>query len=212
MGVIATAVKHMLYAGMDEDTIVAAIAEMEANTAPKRTARQERNKRYYESKKASENHLKASEQDVLDGSDGGKTPLACVDDKPNKTQIDPVKKTPSRDVADFKAELADLDADRLEALIKHRKAKKAQMTGHAARLFKRDADACGLTLAEATDTCISRNWITVKADWLSNAARGSPSSSKPSSAAQILLNRRNELRSQADDERSPSRPRLIAAR
>lgn len=43
------------------------------------------------------------------------------------------------------------------------------------------------------------------------SARASPT--KPLSATQILLNRRNatETWSQADDERSPSRPRLIAA-
>lgn len=212
MGVIATAVKHMLYAGMDEDTIVAAIAEMEANVSPKRTARQDRNKRYYESKKASETGLKATEQDASDASDGGKTPLACVDAKLKTTQIDPVKKTPSRDVLDFKAELASLDSDRLEALIKHRKSKKAQMTGHAARLFLKDVAACGISLADAVDTCISRNWITVKPDWIAKPSpRGSPNG-KPLTAAEMLLHRRNETRNQTDDERSPDRPRLIAAR
>jgi 5-methylcytosine-specific restriction endonuclease McrA len=46
MSVIATALKHMLAAGMDPDAIVAAVAEMENATAPKEpvlTLRQARN-------------------------------------------------------------------------------------------------------------------------------------------------------------------------
>lgn len=61
MSVIAAAVKHMLAAGMEHDAIVSAVRDMEEASTPKRTARQERNRRYYESKKASENRLNASE-------------------------------------------------------------------------------------------------------------------------------------------------------
>ena len=70
------------------------------------------------------------------------------------------------DLQGFKSELSELDAERVEAIVKHRRAKKAQLTAHSARLFKADAEKAGLSLAAAVDTCISRNWITVKADWL----------------------------------------------
>lgn len=70
------------------------------------------------------------------------------------------------DLKDFEQELAELDRERLDALIKLRRKKNGQITGYAARLFAQDAAACGLSLAGAVDTCISRNWITVKPDWL----------------------------------------------
>lgn len=97
-------------------------------------------------------------------------------DKPINTKIEPEEKNiTSKDHAEFRAVLSELDADRLSALVKHRKAKKAQMTGHAARLFLKDVEACGISLSEAVDTCISRNWITVKPDWIAKPVpRGSP--------------------------------------
>ncbi|HYF34539.1 MAG TPA: hypothetical protein VD994_04555 [Prosthecobacter sp.] len=115
---------------------------------------------------------------------------APVEDKPLKQQIEPKKenKTPSGDVAEFMAELSpDLDAVTLDALVKHRRLKRAQVTGHSARLFRRDATACGLSVAEAADTCISRNWITVKAEWLAPNARGSPRPDPVIEAANRLM-------------------------
>lgn len=71
-----------------------------------------------------------------------------------------------RDLADFKAALSELDAERIEAIVKHRRSKRGQLTGHAAKLFIADAATCGMSLAAAVDTCISRNWITVKPEYL----------------------------------------------
>lgn len=75
-------------------------------------------------------------------------------------------KARANDLSEFKAELSELDAERLNAIIKHRRSKNGQLTGHSARLFRRDAGACGLSLQDAVDTCISRNWITVKPEYL----------------------------------------------
>lgn len=90
-----------------------------------------------------------------------------------------VKRARANDLADFRAECADLDAERLDAIVKHRRSKGGQLTGHAARLFRRDAEACGFTLAEAVDTCISRNWITVKPEYLRDRHRGSAPATAP---------------------------------
>lgn len=102
-----------------------------------------------------------------------------VEDKPLPQKIEPQESkkeqgAQARDFSGFKAELAALDPERLASLIKHRRAKRAQLSAHAARLFIRDAVACGLSLAEATDTCISRNWITVKPEFLTPRSRGQP--------------------------------------
>lgn len=71
MAVIAEAVRHLIAAGVSGDALVQAIEDMEAAELPQRTARQERNRRYYE-KKASEKRLKASYSDTPppNGSDG----------------------------------------------------------------------------------------------------------------------------------------------
>lgn len=109
-----------------------------------------------------------------------------VEDKSQTTEIEPQpKKNTPNDVAAFKAALSGVcDADRVEAIIKHRRTKRGQITGHAAKLFIRDAEACGLTVPQAVDTCISRNWITVNADWLKPNQRGSPPA-KPRTTADV---------------------------
>lgn len=202
MTISANTLALLMSAGVEGDELMAIVRSIEADTAPKAKSKAAERQARYRVRK-SESVTSDVTRYVTETSQV--TPLACVSDKPITTQKEPVKKTPSRDVADFKAELADLDTDRLEALMKHRKAKKAQMTGHAARLFKRDADECGLSLADATDTCISRNWITVKADWLAKpAARGSPQRELTLADAfaevSTLSEKRNDPRYHAGDE------------
>ncbi len=109
-----------------------------------------------------------------------------VEDKTSNLEIEPQKKeqkdAPGRDVLDFKAEFADLDAERLTALIKHRRAKHGQITGHAARLFRAAATSCNVSVSEAVDICIDRNWITLKPDWLNKPNGRAPPSQAPSMA------------------------------
>lgn len=101
--------------------------------------------------------------------------VAPVDDKQKPIDTSSSQNTTSKDHSEFRAALAPLDADQLTAFIKHRKTKKAQITGHAARLFLKDVAACGLSVSEAIDLCIGRNWITVKPEYLTGRqARGSP--------------------------------------
>jgi uncharacterized protein YdaU (DUF1376 family) len=83
------------------------------------------------------------------------------------------------DLAEFKSELSDLDSERLDAIIKHRRTKRGQLTGLAARLFRKDADACGLSMPDAVDTCISRNWLTVRPDYLGSRQAAQPRSGAP---------------------------------
>lgn len=105
---------------------------------------------------------------------------AHVEDKTSNLDIEPQKEekkqdAQARDVSDFKAEFSDLDTDHLNALIKHRRSKRASITGLSARLFREAADNCGLPLSQAVETCIDRNWITIKPDWLNKPqSRGSP--------------------------------------
>ncbi|WP_146198926.1 DNA replication protein [Falsochrobactrum shanghaiense] len=63
---IAAAIRRMLEAGLTIEQALIAAEAIEQEIKPARTARQERNRRYYE-KKASEKRLNKTEQDVSDG-------------------------------------------------------------------------------------------------------------------------------------------------
>lgn len=82
----------MLAAGMSHEDIVQAVADMEAAATPTRTARQERNARYYE-KKASEKRLNKTDQDDSDG-ENSSSPDKENPPKPPK-EINPNTNPPS---------------------------------------------------------------------------------------------------------------------
>lgn len=72
MGVISTAVKHLIAAGITGDALVRAIEEMESKQVSVDSEvivnkRQARNKRYYERLKTSEKHLNKTIKTVSDG-------------------------------------------------------------------------------------------------------------------------------------------------
>lgn len=75
------------------------------------------------------------------------------------------------DVQAFRAELSELDTERLDAIVKHRRSKKGQLTALSARLFVKDAAACGMAVSEAVDACISRGWLTVKPEYFAGKNR-----------------------------------------
>lgn len=82
------------------------------------------------------------------------------------------------DLAAFKADLEqDATPEQVDAFAKHRKSKKGQNSAYAAKLFRRDAAECGLSVSQAIDTAISRGWLTVKPEYL--AGRQQRSTSPP---------------------------------
>lgn len=128
--------------------------------------------------------------------------VAPVEDKliPIDTNIS--KNTTSKDHSEFKQALASLDADQVGGLIKIRKAKKAPVTGYAASLFVKAAASCNLTVPEAADMCIERNWLTVKPEWMPSA-RGSPPP-RPPSFADALATVATEAENRSDARYSSS--------
>lgn len=84
------------------------------------------------------------------------------------------------DLSAFKADLEiDASAEQVEAFAKHRKAKNGQNSAYAARLFRRDAEACRLSVADAIDTAISRGWLTVKPEYLAGRQSTAPPRAPP---------------------------------
>lgn len=175
---VTSAIRDLLEKGFTIEQALVAAEAFEASLMPQRTARQERNRRYYEKTKASEKRLKASEKDNSDVSVlKASEPRARVEDISSNSEIyekDNKKKTAREHLVEFQSELADLGAERLEAFILHRKSKRGGLTGYAAKLFRQDCADCGLSLAAGADMAMSRGWITVKSDWLKGQSRISP--------------------------------------
>lgn len=177
---VTAAIRKMLADGFTIGQALAAAEAFEAAMTPQRTARQDRNARYYQNKKAtkaSEKRLKASGSSYSDESVLNQTPSrepVRVEDNLQTKEItkqeESKKKTAREDLAEFESELSSLlDSDRIQALIAVRKLKRGTITGHAARLLIAKIRDCGLTPIEAADTMVLRNWISIEADWLRNS-------------------------------------------
>jgi hypothetical protein len=128
--------------------------------------------------------------------------VAPVDDKLKPIDTNTSQNTTSKDHSEFRGVLASLDAEQVVGLIKIRKAKKAPVTGYAASLFVKAAATCGLSVPEAADMCIERNWLTVKPEWMPSA-RGSPPP-RQASFADALAAVATEAEYRNDPRHSPS--------
>ncbi|EHK77711.1 hypothetical protein SM0020_12325 [Sinorhizobium meliloti CCNWSX0020] len=98
MGVISTAVKHLIAAGVTGDALVSAIEEMESQQVPVSdepmlSKRQARNKRYYERLKASENRLNKTNKTHSDAD--FLPPSPCPLGPPSQTLPPIIPQTPS---------------------------------------------------------------------------------------------------------------------
>lgn len=173
----------LLDAKADHETIRLTILAFEAEQIDALEKRRESDRKRQADKRGRDASHVTSRDVTVTGS--SHAPAARVEDNllPKKisgqeeNKQDAARKARVSDLAEFKAELSELDNARLEAIIKHRKAKRGQLTGHAAKLFRRDASECRMTIVDAVDACISRNWITVKPEYF--AGRGRPSSTAP---------------------------------
>lgn len=192
---LSALIAPLIAAHAPHDQIMAVVMAFEAQQddalAKRRTADAERQSR------------KRSRDITLRHSDSSLTGdhVAPVEDKPLDTDKQNSKKnTTAADLAAFKGVLASLDADQVSGLIKIRTVKKAPMTGYAASLFVKAAASCNLSVAQAADMCIERNWLTVKPEWMPSA-RGSPA--KPPNLKDALNFLSQAERTSHDDHGSP---------
>lgn len=155
------------------DVVLAYEAEQGGALERRRQADADRQARKRQADKSRDVTLRHSDTPLVRGGD------ARVEVKTSNLDIEPVEKKKTRGDADgfVNALRALLDEDRLDALVKHRRSRKAPVSAYAAELFIAAADKCGISVAEATDHCIERNWLTVKPDWI--AAKPPPRGSPP---------------------------------
>lgn len=179
---ISVAIAAMRAKGIADSDILDIIADMAAAeaAAPVRTARQERNARYY----ASQKRLKASESDVSDGTKTTEpaTAPACprADLEPTtqeisypKTPLKGVKKgevlapiaKPKSANAECLTELGKvLDPSHAQAVVDHRNRLRKPMTAHAASLLA-NSFAQAPDPNAAADEMIERGWLGWKPGW-----------------------------------------------
>ena len=203
---LSAILEPLVAAGVDAATILLAVKawedQQEDALQQRRAADAERQARKRERDKSRDITLHHSDGSLV------RDRVAPVDDKPITTDTSSSKNTTAaRDLAEFRAALAPLDDVRLTGLIKVRRAKKAPLTGHAAGLFLKAISLCGLSLPDAADICIERNWLTIKPDWLNKPqARGSPPQQQAPQMADVFQfigkNFSNDPGSEHDDSRS----------
>lgn len=183
MSVIAEAVRHMLAAGMSHEAVVAAVEAMEAADSKKLTARQERNRRYYE-KKASEKRLNASESVLLDvkvsPSDGfPPDPLSLTPPAKEKTPLKGVKKESSPKIGVF-IKPDDVSGQVWDDFLSLRSRKKAPVTPTVIAGLRREAEKAGMSLQEAMAESCTNGWQGFKAEWMQNQKAAPPSNQRRS--------------------------------
>lgn len=177
--------------GLSHDQM-AGVLEIFEDDAAKRKAKVKARVDKWRSKNKQETLCNVTKHDETshDGSRGGDArgldnlQTKKISGQEEKTNTAP--KARESDLSAFKAELADLDAERVEAIVKHRRSKRGQLTGLAARLFRADAEACGLSISQAVDTCISRNWITVKPEYLAGKQARATAPPKPQTVGDMF--------------------------
>lgn len=68
---------------------------------------------------------------------------------------------------------AGVDEQLADDFLKARKAKKAPLTKTVLDGIEREAEAAGISVAEAVRICVERNWQGFKAEWLTNSKTSS---------------------------------------
>lgn len=169
---LSAILEPLVAAGVDAPTILLAVKAWEEQQADalerRRAADAERQARKRGRDKSRDVTLHHSDRNLT------RDRVAPVDDKPITTDTTNSKNTTAKDLVEFRDALAALGSDRLDAVVKLRKAKKAPLNAYAARLFIKAAETCELSIQDAADMCIERNWLTVKPDWIKPQTRGSP--------------------------------------
>lgn len=138
---------------------------------------------------------------------------ARVEDKTSSQKIEPLKtNTHTNDLGEFRSALTGVcDENRVDEFVKLRRKKRGTLTGHSAKLFLADAAACGLSVPDAIDTCISRNWITVKPEFLAPKSRAGPQPTAPKEKFADGFGRLAEQMERQDEIRSEASSRSISA-
>ncbi len=210
MSLSAAVIRELIAAGLSGEALADACERIEASSpaqevGPLRTARQERNHRYYVSKR-----LKASYSDVSDANSDANSDAepSLKDVVPNLVTVQ-VNQNPSPPIAppsrkNAAAETISafdgvLSADRAKAVVEHRAKLRKPMTPHAAGLLAKSLSKSPNPNA-AADEMIERGWQVWKPEW---------SQGPPSRQAKNPRSLTDALDRMFNDDPAPDYPRLV---
>ena len=166
MNSIAIALKHMLAAGMPHDAIVAAVAEMEAEVTPQRSKGADRQARYRERNKASQNVTRDAPLSL--------PPNEKISNPPTHT---PENITPARKGDRAKphgpAKPEGVSDQTWADFVHHRKVKRAPVSETAMAGIRREAAIAGWSLEGALAETVARGWQSFKAEFVAPKTGGS---------------------------------------
>jgi hypothetical protein len=213
---VAAAIERMIAEGftLKEAIKAAKIVEEELEAGPLLTARQARNRRYYQTRKrlnsdalrrpqdASENVLKASETVLI------KTPLARVEDNNPNLELTGKKKNIRQERLNQTPRdtlLECLSPENADGVLASRKAMRRPLTGRAAQLLAKGFLATADPNA-AAEMMIARGWQGFKPEWFDNERRsnGQSQSGKKRSISDVapdFIKRIDEKFAYLDDVR-----------
>jgi hypothetical protein len=202
MGVIATAVKHLIAAGLSGDALVRAIEDMEDNQVtggdePVLTKRQERNKRHYQRLKASEKRLNKTIKTVSDGGAPSSSPIP-LSSPPTPPPIIPHTPSPTPETK---------RATRLSTdwVLPAAWGRWALDEGCAESVIRLEADKfrdfwCSKSGKDATKV----DWFATWRNWIRNSSKAPASRGPPARAPSITdVLKQQVLEMQADGRENP---------
>lgn len=172
MPVSAETLRLLMDAGVEGDELLRIVESIDRTQTKERSANAERQARHRAKKLA-----ESVTDNVINNVTESVTPHVRVEENLKTNKQTGKKKNHRQEQADFELELsAILDAERVSALVDVRRKKGGKLNGHAARLLIAKINTCGLSPADAADTMVLRNWISIESDWL---RRGTASATAP---------------------------------
>jgi hypothetical protein len=185
MSLCAAVVRELINAGLSGEALAAACERIEAGQVTKRTARQERNARYYAANKdrlkPSEKRLKTSYQDdplsPLSPSPQTPLPLSPLNPPYSSSSLCSEDEPPSRRTASGEPDLvsAGVSTKLISDWRAVRRNKRAgPITATVAAGLIREARIAGLSASDAVRTSIERGWQGFKAEWLRETRQTGP--------------------------------------
>ena len=167
MGVIATAVKHLIAAGVTGEALVMAIAELEDATPKAVDAVAERRRAYDRQRKRD---ARAESTGIPPESTGNADPSLSL--PPNEINSNPPTHThpdnnpPREGKTKIPAKPAGVKDRTWADFLDLRKRKRATLTETAMAGIEREAAKAGWSLEDALAESVTRGWQAFKADWV----------------------------------------------
>ncbi len=144
-GSITHLVRTLVAVGATPEMILAAVESAEASKdnalETSREKARNRIKKWREKQDCNVTERSVTTTEQLVGAKKSSSLKVIDSKKENKKENKKDATSAPSDLDAFRSELSSLDAVRLEAIVKHRRLKRAAITGHAASLFRKDAAA-----------------------------------------------------------------------